>query len=74
MKKVLDLISAKNIRVLFSEQDRQSGYVKTLIRETGLSVYPLTHITHGAYSAEKFEQDMAHNLDAIVHSIQESQP
>ena len=74
MKKVLDLIRAKNIRVLFSEQDRQSGYVKTLIRETGLSVYPLTHITHGAYSAEKFEQDMAHNLDAIVHSIQESQP
>lgn len=74
MKKVLDLISAKNIRVLFSEQDRQSGYVKTLIRETGLSVYPLTHITHGAYSAEKFEQDMAHNLDAIVRSIQESQP
>ena len=74
MKKVLDLIRAKNIRVLFSEQDRQSGYVKTLIRETGLSVYPLTHITHGAYSAEKFEQDMAHNLDAIVRSIQESQP
>ena len=74
LKKVLELIRAKNIRVLFSELDRPSGFVKTLVRETGLRVYPLTHITHGPYSAGKFEQDMAHNLDAIVRSLQERQP
>ena len=74
MKKVLELIRAKHVGVLFSEMDRQSGYVKTLIRETGIAVYPLTHITHGPYSAGKFEEDMGRNLDAIVRSIQEARP
>ena len=74
MKKVLDLIRAKNIKILFSEQDRLSGYVKTLVREADMRVYPLTHISHGAYSADAFEKAMAHNLDAVVRSILESKP
>ena len=74
MKKVLDLIRAKSIKILFSEQDRLSGYVKTLVREADMRVYPLTHISHGAYSADAFEKAMAHNLDAVVRSILESKP
>lgn len=72
LKKVVDMIGDKNIKVLFSEQDNPSTYIKTLIGETGLKVYPLTHITHGKYTADKFEKDMEKNLKTIVRAILEN--
>lgn len=72
LKKVVDMIVAKNIKVLFSEQDNPSTYIKTLMGETGLKAYPLTHITHGKYSADKFEKGMEQNLKIIVRAILEN--
>lgn len=72
LKTIIELMRQKNIKVLFSELDNDSPYIKTLVRETDVRVYPLTHITHGAYSAEKFEHDMALNLNAVVQAIQDN--
>lgn len=72
LKAMVDRMRSQNIRVLFAEQDNPGGFVKTLVRETGVKVYPLTHISHGPYTADKFEKDMARNLDAVVRAIQES--
>ncbi|MDO4682513.1 MAG: zinc ABC transporter substrate-binding protein [Lautropia sp.] len=72
LKSMIERMRSQNIRVLFAEQDNPGGFVKTLVRETGVRVYPLTHISHGPYSADKFERDMQHNLDMVVRAIEES--
>ena len=69
---MVERVRTQNIHVLFAEQDNPTGFVRTLVRETGMKVYPLTHISHGAYTADKFEKDMAYNLDTVVRAIQES--
>lgn len=72
LKDMIERIRAQNIRVLFSEQDNPTGFVQTLVRETGVRVYPLIHISHGPYTADKFERDMAHNLNTVARAIQEA--
>ena len=72
LKSMVERLRAQDIRVLFAEQDNPTGFVQTLVRETGVRVYPLTHISHGPYTADKFEKDMAHNLDTVVRAIEES--
>lgn len=72
LKSMVDRLRSQNIRVLFAEQDNPTGFVQTLVRETGVRVYSLTHISHGPYTADKFEKDMAFNLDAVVRAIEES--
>lgn len=72
LKGIIDHIRANDIRILFSEQDNPGGFVQTLVRETGLRVYPLTHISHGPYTADKFEKDMQHNLGSVIRAIEES--
>lgn len=74
LKSMIERMRASNIHILFSEQDNPSGFVRTLVRETGVKVYPLTHISHGPYTADKFEHDMKQNLDAVVKAIRESAP
>jgi zinc transport system substrate-binding protein len=46
--------------------------VDTIRRETGVRLYPLTHISHGEYTADKYEKEMARNLDTVVRAIQEA--
>lgn len=73
LKAMVERMRAQDIRVLFAEQDNPGGFVRTLVRETGVQVYPLTHISHGPYTADKFERDMRHNLDAVVRAIEAAQ-
>jgi len=37
-----------------------------------VKLYPLSHISYGEYRAEKYEKEMAGNLDTVVRAIQES--
>ncbi|MGV3728508.1 metal ABC transporter solute-binding protein, Zn/Mn family [Hydrogenophaga sp.] len=72
LKGTIDQIRALDVKVIFSEMDFPSAYVDTIRRETGVRLYALTHISHGAYTADKFEQEMARNLATVVRAIQES--
>ena len=72
LKGTIDQIRALDVKVIFSEMDFPSAYVDTIRRETGVRLYALTHISHGAYAADKFEQEMARNLATVVRAIQES--
>ncbi len=49
-----------------------STYVETIQRESGVKLYSLSHISYGDYSAGKYEEEMARNLDTVVRAIQES--
>lgn len=72
LRGTIDQIRALDVKVIFSEMDFPSAYVDTIRRETGVRLYALTHISHGPYTAEKFEQDIAKNLATVVRAIREA--
>ncbi len=72
LKKTIDQLRELDVKVIFSEMDFPSTYVDTIQRESGVKLYPLSHISYGDYSPEKYEKEMAGNLDTVVRAIQES--
>lgn len=72
LKKTIDQLRDLDVQVIFSEMDFPSSYVDTIQRESGVRLYPLTHISYGEYSARKYEEEMTRNLDTVVRAIRES--
>lgn len=72
LKKTIDQLRELDVKVIFSEMDFPSSYVDTIQRESGVKLYPLSHISYGEYTADKYEKDMTGNLDTVVRAIQES--
>ncbi|WP_425930057.1 metal ABC transporter substrate-binding protein [Pseudomonas sp. NyZ201] len=73
LKKTIDQLQALDVKVIFSEMDFPSAYVETIQREAGVKLYPLTHISYGEYTKEKYEVEMKRNLDTVVRAIKENQ-
>lgn len=71
LKKTIDQLRSLDVKVIFSEMDFPSTYVDTIERESGVHIYPLTHISYGDYSPEKYEVEMTRNLNTVVKAIQE---
>lgn len=71
LAKTIDAIRALDVKVIFSELNFPSTYVETIERETGIRLYPLSHIIYGAYTPEKFETEMAENFATVVKAIRE---
>lgn len=72
LKGTIDQLKNLDVNVIFSEMDFPSTYVDTIRNETGIRLYPLTHISYGEYSADKLETETAKNLDTVVRAMQES--
>ncbi len=72
LKGTIDQLKNLDVNVIFSEMDFPSTYVDTIRNETGVRLYPLTHISYGEYSAAKLETETAKNLDTVVRAMQES--
>lgn len=72
LKGTIDQLKNLDVNIIFSEMDFPSTYVDTIRRETGVRLYPLTHISYGEYSREKLETETAQNLDTVVRAILES--
>ena len=66
---VVELLRRRRIQVVFSEQDYPRHYVDLIQRETGVRVFPLSHVSEGAYSAGTFEQVMRHNLETLIEAL-----
>lgn len=71
LAKTIDAIKALDVKVIFSELNFPSTYVETIERETGIRLYPLSHIIYGAYRPEKFEVEMAENFSTVVRAIRQ---
>lgn len=72
LKKTIDQLKELDVQVIFSEMDFPSTYVETIQRESGVHLYPLTHISYGEYTPRKYEEEMTRNLDTVVRAIQEN--
>lgn len=71
LAKTIEQIRALDVKVIFSELNFPSAYVDTIRRETGVRLYPLSHIIYGEYAAQKFEVEMAENFSTVVRAIKE---
>jgi zinc transport system substrate-binding protein len=71
LAKTIDMIRNLDVDIIFSELNFPSPYVDTIRRETGVQLYPLSHIIYGAYYPEKFEKEMAENFQTVVRAIKE---
>jgi len=72
LKKTIDQLRELDVKVIFSEMDFPSTYVETIQREAGVRLYPLSHISYGDYTADKYEKEMTNNLNTVARAIQES--
>ncbi|MGA1858875.1 zinc ABC transporter substrate-binding protein [Azospirillum sp. 11R-A] len=63
-----------DVQVIFSELNFPSAYVETIRRETGIRLYSFSHISHGDYTADRFEREMTRNMDTLVQAMLEAKP
>ena len=69
LRDMVKLLQREKIRVVFSEESFPPPLLKVLHDEAGVKVYTITHIASGAYTAEKFEQEMQRNVDTMIHAL-----
>jgi zinc transport system substrate-binding protein len=62
-------ITRANVNILFTEIDYKKKYLDIIFQETGCSIYCLSHISKGQYTADKFENAMRQNLNTIIQAL-----
>lgn len=65
-------IKKANVNILFTEVDYEKRYVDIIFQETGCRIYSLSHISHGKYTADKFELDIQRNIDDIIKALEDA--
>jgi zinc transport system substrate-binding protein len=74
LKATIDQLRSLDVKVIFSELNFANPYVETVRRETGIRLYPFSHISYGDYTPEKFEVEMAENMATLVKAMTEATP
>jgi len=69
LQETIEKIRESGIDVLFYELNMPNRYVDTIEKETGIKLYRFSHMTHGAYEAEKVEVEMRANLATLVKAM-----
>src|SRR5690606_32416557 len=70
----LDAIRASGVNVLFAEKYFAGQLAGTIQAETGVRVFSFSHISDGAFTAERFEDEMRANLEALAAAIASTAP
>lgn len=65
-------IKASGVNVLFAEKYFTGNLAETVQRESGVRVYTLSHISDGAYTADKFMVEMRENIETVAVAIDEA--
>lgn len=69
LKNTIEKIKDAGVKVVFSELDFPSPFVKTIEQETGVTVRMLSHLSKGEFTAESFEKGMRANLEALLEAV-----
>jgi zinc transport system substrate-binding protein len=69
LRDMVRLLRRERIRVVFSEASFPAAMLEVLRKEAGVRVYVISHIASGAYTPEKFEQEMQRNVDTMVQAL-----
>ena len=66
---MVELLRQEDIRVVFSEETFPQPMLDVLREEADVSVYVISHIASGPYTADKFEQEMEENARTMVQAL-----
>jgi zinc transport system substrate-binding protein len=69
MTDMVDLLRREQIRVVFSEETFPQPMLDVLRDEADVSVYVISHIASGPYTADKFELEMEENTRTMVSAL-----
>jgi zinc transport system substrate-binding protein len=69
LRDMVKLLRRERIRVVLAEESFPPALLAVLRDEAGVRVYLISHIASGAYTAEKFEQEMRQNADTLVRAL-----
>jgi len=69
LRDMIVLLRREHIRVVFSEESFPPQLLDVLRGETAVRVYTISHIASGAYTADKFEQEMQRNVDTMIEAL-----
>jgi zinc transport system substrate-binding protein len=72
LAQTIDDIKSAQVNVLFAEKYFAGSLAETVQRETGVKVYTLSHITDGAFTPSKFEDEMKENYETMAKAIEEA--
>jgi zinc transport system substrate-binding protein len=68
----IDRINAAHVNVLFAEKYFASKLSDTIRDATGVKMYSISHISSGAYTPEKFIEEMRENLNTLALAIKDT--
>jgi zinc transport system substrate-binding protein len=63
------LLKREKISVVFSEATFPEPLLRVLRDEAGVSVFIISHIASGPFTAEKFEREMQQNADTMIRAL-----
>jgi zinc transport system substrate-binding protein len=66
---MVELLRREDIRVVFSEETFPEQMLEVLREEADVSVYVISHIASGPYTADKFEREMEENARTMVTAL-----
>jgi zinc transport system substrate-binding protein len=69
LKDMVSLLKREKITVVFSEATFPEPLLKVLRDEAGVSVYIISHIASGPFTADKFEHEMQQNADTMIRAL-----
>jgi len=69
LRDMVALLKREKITVVFTEAAFPEPLLKVLRDEAGVSVYVISHIASGPFTADKFEREMQANADTMIRAL-----
>jgi zinc transport system substrate-binding protein len=69
LAETIERIKAANVHVLFAEKYFASRLSDSIRAATGVEIYSFSHISDGAFTPQKFEEEMRENLQTLVRAV-----
>ena len=69
LRDMVALLRREKITVVFSEATFPEPLLRVLRDEAGVSVFIISHIASGPFTADKFEREMQQNVDTMIRAL-----
>jgi zinc transport system substrate-binding protein len=69
LRDMVALLKREKITVVFSEATFPEPLLRVLRDEAGVSVFIISHIASGPFTADKFEREMQQNVDTMIRAL-----
>ena len=69
LRDMVALLKRETITVVFSEATFPEPLLKVLRDEAGVTVFIISHIASGPFTADKFEREMQQNADTMIRAL-----